>query len=1104
MKKNRTSLCWESFIPIRKYLRIMKLTFTLLLLGLMSFASVTYSQATKLTFESKNATIESIFKQIESLSEYKFAYNSTKLDVEKKISLKVENQSIDAILNKILGSANFKFQIVDRYIIITDENSTGINSMIGEQSKKLSGKVSDTSGGSLPGVSVVVKGTTNGTITDASGNYSISNVPENAVLQFSFVGMKTQEVKVAGKTSVNVILEEEAIGIEEVVAIGYGTQSKRFVTGSISSVDMSVEGKGLPNTNVAQSLTSIPGIQFKSDGRPGQGGSILIRGQNSLSGDNTPLIVLDGIIFSGTLSDINPQDIETIDVLKDASSATVYGSRAANGVMLIKSKKGTTEKPTFRINLFSGISNPGNELKLLSPERYIERRLDWRKQQGMDADPAKIANYLSVSEVENYKNGITNNPWDVISQDASVNSIDLSVSARTKYINYYLSGSLSDEKGLIFNDNQSRSTFRANVSSQLNNWINVGLDATFSQRDLSGVAASVNDAYRSSPYSTYFYSDGEPTQYSVAEEQAGGNPLRSALLTKNEEIYENLFSNFYADIDIPYIKGLSYKINYSPNIKWGHNYNYVRQDTHLTYNMTSASKFNQREFTWVWENILTYKKDLKKDHSFDFTFLFGRNHNDFESTTASASLLNVDGLGYNNLGLGSTLTNSSNAYKTEGISYMGRLNYRFKDRYLFTVTSRRDGSSVFAKNNKYATFPSGSVAWIMSEESFMKQLTFIDVLKLRFSYGAVGNQAISPYQSLSLSDIKNYVFGDGGPTSTSIITSTLGNENLKWETTTSADFAIDFDIFKHRLSGTIELYDSKTEDLLVRRSIPVMTGYSSILSNIGETRNKGIEFTINTLNIKTPDLRWSSNFSIAYNKNEIVHLYGEDLDGDAVEDNDISNKWFIGKPINSYYDYVFDGIYQVGDADIPIGSKPGFVRVKDLNDDGVINSKDRTVVGSGENPKYQINLRNNIEYKNLTLSITLYSMLGWSAPFNLINPLVPDRSLGSIDVGWWTSENKSNTRPALNYSNPLGTSWYLSRDFLRVKEVSLGYDFNKAFLNKVKLSGLSVYLSAKNLYTITDWLGSDPENGGGYENEQGSNLIYPMPRTFSIGMTFSF
>ena len=970
--------------------------------------------------------------------------------------------------------------------------------------KNITGHVTDVQGETIIGANVIIDGTSIGTLTDIDGNYTLTDVPSNAILVFSYVGMKSQKLPVKGKNVIDVRLEEDAIGLDEVVAVGYGTQSKRFVSGSISSVKLSEVGKDLPNTNVAQSLSSVPGILFIGDGRPGQDGSLLIRGQNSLSGGNSPLIVLDGSIFSGTLSDINPQDIESIDILKDASSATVYGSKAANGVILIQTKKGTTEKPIIRVNFFTSFSNPANQLKLLTPERYIQRKLDWREQQGMEANPENIADYLTVSEAEVYNRGASSNAWDVISQDARTNAVDVSISANAKYVSYYLSGSFNKDKGLIYNDNQSRSTFRANVGSKITNWLSLGLDATYSNRDLSGKEANVSDAYRASPFSTFYHPDGEPTQYSVLEEQAGTNPLYNAMLTKNEEIKENLFSNIYLDIDIPFIEGLSYKINYSPNVRWEHDYNYVRQDQYRDNNMTSASKFNQRMFMWELENILTYKKAINDDHFLDFTFLYSRNHLDFESTKANAERLEVEGLGYNALQFGSTLTNTSDAYVTEGVSYMGRVNYRLKNRYLLTLTARRDGSSVFAKNNKYATFSSGSLAWILSEESFMKKFQFIDMLKLRVSYGSVGNQAISPYQSLSLSDMKKYVFGDGGATSIGIVTSTLGNENLKWENTTSQNYAIDFELFNNRFGGTLEFYNSDTKNLLVKRSIPVMNGYTSIFSNIGQTNNRGVEIALHSVNIKSSDFKWRSDFSFTYNRNKIVHLYGQDLNNDGKEDDDIDNNWFIGKPINSYYDYVYDGIYQEGDTDIPAGSQPGFVRVKDLDNNGIIDSQDRTVVASGGTPKYQLYLGNNFEYKNFSLSISLVSMLDWDAKFNLINPLAPGRSFGSIDVGWWTKENKSNERPSLNYSNPLKTSWYSSRNFLRVKDIALAYEFDKALLSKIHISGLRVYVSAKNLFTFTNWLGADPENGGDYVDEQGYDMSYPMPRTYAIGMNVSF
>ena len=389
-----------------------------------------------------------------------------------------------------------------------------------------------------------------------------------------------------------------------------------------------------------------------------------------------------------------------------------------------------------------------------------------------------------------------------------------------------------------------------------------------------------------------------------------------------------------------------------------------------------------------------------------------------------------------------------------------------------------------------------------SEESFLNDVDFIDLLKLRMSYGSVGNQAILPYQSLSLSDIRKYVYGDGGSTSIGVVTSVLGNDDLKWETTYSSNIAVDFELFNRRLSGTLEFYDSKTKDLLVRRSIPVMNGYNSVLSNIGEVNNRGVEISLNSININNDTFTWSSNFSLAYNRNKIVSLYGTDLNQDGKEDSDIGNSWFIGHPISSFYDYAFDGIYQEGDK-IPEGSKPGFVKVKDLNGDGKIDSNDRTVVASGDQPKYSLSLKNTFTYQNFSLSILLNSMLDWKAPFNLINPLAPGRAFNQIDAGWWTEENKSNTRPSLNYSNPLGTNWYLSRNFVRIKDVSLSYSFSDDVVKKLNLSGLSVFGSVKNLHTFTNWLGTDPESAGNYYDNQYPRF-FPMPRTFAFGINFEF
>jgi TonB-linked SusC/RagA family outer membrane protein len=915
--------------------------------------------------------------------------------------------------------------------------------------------------------------------------------------------MKTLEVAVGNQTIINVVMEEETIGIDEVVAVGYGTQSKRWVTGSISKVDMK-KTETFTNTNVVQSLRgSIAGVQVTDNGRPGQGGKILIRGPRSLAASNDPLIVLDGIIFNGSLENINPQDIQSIEVLKDASSSAIYGSRAANGVILITSKSGISEKPMINFNTVHGVSGMGYKVKVFNPERYMQSKIDFLEQSGVEVDPSDIGSFLNASEAENYMNSVVSDPWEMASQSGGINTYDLSISGRNSHYSYYISGSYSKDKGLVYNDNQERITAKVNMNAKITDWLNLGISANFSQRDVSGESANLLNVYTASPYGTYYYDDGNPTQHLVSEDVVSSNPLYWSILTDNDIAYRQLFSNLYAIIDIPFVKGLNYRINYAPNYRWSHNYKVRNQDTHRTENIMTASKFNQENFDWFLENIITYDKHLGEDHSLNITLLYGREHSGYETTTATANQLTTDVLGYNKLSLGDVLLANSEASKTEGVSSMFRLNYTFKQKYLLTMTARRDGSSVFAENYKYATFPSGALAWILSEEPFIEKISLIDMLKLRLSYGSVGNKAISPYQSLSMSSFKQYVYGDGGSTSIGIYPSRMGNSDLKWETTYTANAAVDFSLYKGKISGTLEVYDVNTHDLIVQRSIPVMTGFNNIYTNIGQTNNKGIELTLNTINIQNDKFEWDTNLSFSANRNKIVHLYNSDADGDGIEDNDISNNWFIGEPITSYYDYVFDGIYQEEDTDIPSGFKPGYVRLKDLTGEGEITTDDRKIVGSGGQPDYRLGISNTFKYENFTLSIFANSMLGWVSSFPLLNtsvsPNAPGRGLNQLDAGYWTKENQSTTRPSLVYNNPYSHGWYLSRNFLRIQDVSLSYEFPTEVINKLKVSNLRIYLSGKNLYTFTNWLGADPESGGTSPAD-----FYPMPRIISLGVNIGF
>ncbi|GAB3986221.1 TonB-dependent receptor [Spirosoma daeguense] len=947
----------------------------------------------------------------------------------------------------------------------------------------------------LPGVNVLIKGTQRGTVTNGDGQYELTVPEQNAQLVVSFVGYLSKTVDVGRNATLDIALQVDQKTLDEMVVVGYGTQSRRNVTGSVTKIDMK-QTENLPNTNITQSLRGrVAGVQFTDNGRPGQNGSILVRGPRSLSGGNNPLIVLDGIIFNAGLQNINPNDIESMEVLKDASAAAIYGSRAANGVILITSKKGTTEKPTIRFNGFSGLAERALKVKLLTPERYIERMRDYNRQAGLAAD--KLSDFLYASEIANMNAGRVNDHWDMVSQQGKISSYDLSLSGRSSRTNYYVSAAWVNEQGIYLNDQMKRLTLRTNIENEVAKWLTVGVTSTFITRDQSGSLPAQSSNIH--PFSTLYYDDGEPRQYMLPEDQVSqGNPLYSALMNSNETIVNNLFTNFYAIVDAPFLQGLTYRVNFSPNYRWDHNYNFFRQDKHIALNTTNASKFNRQDYDWVLENILTYKGQINNDNQFDITLLYGRNHTGQETTTANASQFASEILGWNNFALGGLYTTTSTANQTDGVSSMLRLNYRLKQKYLATFTMRRDGSSVFAANNKYALFPSAALSWIVSNEPFFKKSSVIDMLKFRVSYGAVGNQAINPYQSLSASGVTRYVFGDGGSPSLGIFPNRMANTNLKWETTYTANAALDFELLKGRINGTAELYAMNTNDLLVQRSLPTMTGYTSVWTNLGGTSNRGFELTVNTVNLKKGKFEWSTNLTFSTNKNKIVKLYGSDTNGDGREDDDIGNKWFIGQPMSVAYDYLFDGVYQVGD-NLPSGYKAGDARMKDLNGDGKITpSDDRAIIGQTGQPAFRWGIANTFQYGNFSFSFFVNAMQGWIESIDLAgNSLQNDRNFNRIDYGWWTPENKSNVMPSLIYSNPLGHSYYVSRDFVRLQDVSLAYSLPKQIAARIKLADCRMIVSGKNLLTFTKWPGADPESGS---DQSG----IPLSRMVTVGLNFGF
>ncbi|WP_247235337.1 TonB-dependent receptor [Telluribacter sp. SYSU D00476] len=966
-----------------------------------------------------------------------------------------------------------------------------------EASKRMvSGTVRDESGAGLPGVSVVLKGTQRGTTTNAEGEFQLDVPDESSVLVFSFVGYTSQEIVAGSQSNVSITLTPDNKQLEEVVVVGYGTQRKKDLTGAVMRVDPKLNATN-PNVNASQALRgSVAGVTVTDTGRPGADGTIRIRGASSISANNSPLIVLDGIIYTGGLSDINANDIESIDILKDASSAAIYGSRATNGVILITTKKGNSPKPRLSYNAYYGMSDYARTPRLMGPERYLQMKEDAAAFLGRPV-------ILTPTEETNFNAGRTIDPWEAIAQRAPMTSHELSLSGVTEKINYYVSGSYTDMKGRIFGDNFSRFSSRINLDIAITDWLNIGTNTGFTLKNYSGVPANINNASYLSPYSTLFYEDGVP-KYLPMDDGLAPNPLFSSIRNDNLDLSNTLFNNLYADIALP-VPGLSYRMNMGNNLRYNETGSYSPAYNRDGINIQGqGSKGHSKHHYFTMENILKYNKAIGQIHNLDVTALYS-----FETTRNSSSSLSSnnifsDALSYNALNIGENQTINTTANEARANSIMGRVGYRLLDRYMLNFTLRRDGYSAFGAGKKYGNFPSVGVGWLVSDEGFMQGTSaWLSYLKLRYSYGKNGNRGIDPYASLSnMNHTSNqYVFGDNGTTSVGISPTSMANLQLGWETTVASNFGVDFSILKERISGAVEVYSMKTTDLLLSLRIPNMTGYETFFANIGGTSNRGFELTLNTQNVTSRDFTWSSNFVFSLNRNKITRLSGIDLDGDGREDDDIASRRFIGYPQGTNFDYVVDGVWQVGEENtIDPSAKPGYLKFRDVSGDGKIGPEDRQVLHSSQ-PRFTSGLTNRLAYKGFSLSFLFNAHIGGYSPNSFLNHGTNfyDRT-NLMDLPYWTPENPLNNRPSIGYPNPLGYGFYQSRSFIRFQDVSLGYDFPKNLLAPVRIDRAKVYVSGKNLVTWTQWDGWDPEHGSGGRGPANGPLLKSWVVGINLGL----
>ena len=1017
------------------------------------------------------------------------------------------------------------------------------------QKRQVTGTVMDAKGEAVIGANIIEKGTTNGTVTDVNGGFSLS-VENNGILQVSYIGYLTQEINTAGQTAVSVILQEDTQALDELVVVGYGTMKKSDLTGAVSRVTLN-DKTSLPNMNLSQALSgTMAGVNLSSRGMAGGDSDISIRGQTSLSASKTPLIVLDGIIFNGRLNDINVSDIEYIDVLKDASAAAVYGSRSANGVIIITTRKGRSEKPKITVNAYYGTQFETNHpVKYMNGDQYALRMLDYYYQQSLynwygeyarglkevSSKPARpdasdrevVASYLRTrEEMENYKAGNNIDWFDVVMRDKPViQNYDVSYSGSTNKVNYYISGSYTGEEGIIVNDQWDRLTFNSKVDGKITDWMSVGFNVNYSYQDYSGREPAFVDVRKASPLANNDLESPDKYVVYLTGENYMPHPLGWTKI-KNEDIRNSLFLVAGTRMEVPFVKGLSYDFNYSNTYRNRKNNSFYPASMHSgAANKGKAEKIPEEERSWIFNNIITYLRSFG-EHSINATLLYSREKSTGEKFRFTSEGFENEALGYYQMGFGTILSTGDNAkWQETGVSYMGRLNYTFRNRYMATATIRRDGFSGFGANSKYVDLPSFSLGWIASEERFLENLKWL-YLKFRLSYGQNGNQGAGRYTSLSKMSSDNYVYDKTTGVGLYPNFNQLGNASLAWEKTSSFNLGIDFGLLRNRrISGSLDLYTSETSNVLVKRKLPYSSGYEQGWTNIGRVKTRGVDLELKSSNIETKNFSWNSTFTFSLNRDKISKLYGGE------SDKDVGNSWFVGQPIQSLYNYNITGLWTEEDlfsktyteqgnmtpeemgwtpGQIYPGWRPGQWKYKDRNGDGIIDpDNDREVVGY-KSPNFRFSFSNTLVYKNWSLYFMLNSIQGGNGYYMLNNAEFLNVSSRSDDVyrvnqpairQYWTPDNGVTNATGIYNSQPQSGAIYQSRSFVRLQDISLMYKCSPDLLKSFgSFDYLQFYVSGKNLYTWTGWQGWDPELADDADNRK----FRPNTRNIVVGIKFAF
>ena len=1086
----------------------------------------------------KGASLVEVFNLIESKTEFTFSYEKKDLEGNVKIDLISEKQSVADILRQVARVAKLKFKQVNNNINVRKMEAgseQSFNIEVEPAAIRVSGKVvSQEDGTGIPGVNVMVKGSSIGTVTNIEGNYSLNAPNGNDTLVFSFIGYSTEEVPINNRSVIDVTLSSDVKTLDELVVVGYGKQKKTDVTGAIASVSaQQIENR--PVTNATEALAGqMAGVQVQQiDGSPGGGGLVVqIRGTGTITAGSSPLYVVDGYPIEGDISMISPNDIESIQVLKDASATAIYGSRGGNGVVIVTTKRGSAGKPRVELNSYYGFQQVARKVDMMDSHEYVEWFIDGRNnawiQEGGNADDPNDVRPPNLRIPDEYFNpeSLPNTNWqDEIFRTAPMQNHQLSVSGGTENTRYFISGGFVQQDGIIINTDYKRYNLRSNVTSSVSDKIEVGLDIDASMAKSNhienGKYGPVQLSLVVPPTFPVYNPDGSFSSPLVSPYNfhQGDDPNPVEIATQIDDTRQNYRTLGQIFVNYEILEGLEFKVKLGGVLKERRNSyyrpSYVNRDSNKAPNQVEAESETSHDTDWLLENTLSYNREFNNIHSISAVVGYTRQKHTYEDNYIFATNFPNDNV--TTLNNGQVTDGYSTISEFALVSYLARVNYAFNEKYLFTATVRTDGSSRFGQNNRWGTFPSASLGWRVSEERFMQDLDIISDLKIRTSYGLTGNNAIPNYGPHGLLGVDQYVLGNG--LVNGVYPNTISNPNLGWEMAGQLDVGIELGLFSNRVLLEADYYNRITRDLLLNVPVPTITGYEMQLQNIGKVQNRGVELSASTVNL-TGNLKWTSNFNITFNRNIVLALGPDDSPIYASAPN-VPNGFIteVGQPVANFYGYDFIGVYltkeQIEASAHHPSTVPGDPIIRDVNEDGIINSDDRTVIGNNQ-PDFIFGFNNNFSYRNFDLGVQINGSQG-AEVFSMSSRFTKwyhgERNARVDAVNRWRSPEQPGdgeyfvaNRNYTGLQKQPSSYWVQDASYIRIRNVSLGYNLPESVLEKLPVQSSRFYISAQNLYTFTDYFGFDPEvsTSGSGLTRGGDYTGYPTARTITFGVNVVF